>query len=111
MRILVVSAHYPPDFVSGGTIQPQRLARGLQTRGHDVSVFAGHLDRGHQPLTEWDEIGDDHIPVHWITTWPFTEWRDQRSWDNRDVARAFAVRLAIDQPQLVHIHSLQGLGI
>ena len=36
MRITLVSAHYPPNFVSGGTLQPQRLAHGLRDRGHDV---------------------------------------------------------------------------
>ena len=33
MRITFVSAHYPPNFVSGGTLQPQRLARGLPRPG------------------------------------------------------------------------------
>ena len=43
MRILTVSAHYPPNFVSGGTLQPQGIARGLAARGHESHVFAGWL--------------------------------------------------------------------
>lgn len=41
VRILVVSAHFPPNFVSGGTLVPQRTAVALQRRGHDVAVYAG----------------------------------------------------------------------
>src|SRR3954447_14607568 len=39
MRVVVVSAHCPPNFVSGGTLAPQRLARALRARGHEVSVY------------------------------------------------------------------------
>ena len=65
MRVLTVSAHYPPNFVSGGTLQPQRLSRGLRDRGHDVSVFAGWL--GERPtLDEWEEPDETGMSVHWI---------------------------------------------
>ena len=36
-RIVVVSAHYPPNFVSGGTLQAAAPRPGLAARGHDVS--------------------------------------------------------------------------
>jgi hypothetical protein len=58
MRITLVSAHYPPNFVSGGTLQPQRIARGLRARGHDVRVFAGCLDSRRRPLDTWEEIDE-----------------------------------------------------
>src|SRR5436305_11051804 len=104
MRILVLSAHYPPNCVSGGTLQPQRLARGLRARGHDVRVYAGFLDATKPPLSTWDEVGDDQVPVHWIATTPFTEWRDRASWDNPPVATEFAHHLRDVRPDVVHVH-------
>ncbi|TML84802.1 MAG: hypothetical protein E6G06_22370, partial [Actinobacteria bacterium] len=63
MRVVVVSAHYPPNFVSGGTVAAQRLARGLRERGHDVSVYAGRLDAGRTPLSTWEEIDEVGLAV------------------------------------------------
>lgn len=107
LRILVVSSHYPPNFVSGGTLQPWRLARGLATRGHRVSVFAGwHGDR--PPFDEWDEV-DDGIPVHWIVP-PSTAWADPLTWDDRRITDRFRTVVEAVRPDVVHVHSLQGLG-
>jgi glycosyltransferase involved in cell wall biosynthesis len=110
VRIIVVSAHYPPNFTSGGTLQPQRLARGLRGRGHDTSVFAGWLgDR--PPLDTWDELDDTGLPVRWIATTPWTAWGDPLNHDNPAVTRAFMVHLAEEQPDIVHLHSIQTLGV
>ena len=57
MRIALVSAHYPPNFVSGGTLVPQRIAEGLARRGHRISVFAGSMDDGHRDLTVLPTLG------------------------------------------------------
>ena len=46
MHIALVSSHYPPNFVSGGTLVPQRIAEGFAARGHRVSVFAGSFEDG-----------------------------------------------------------------
>lgn len=110
MRILVVSAHYPPNFVSGGSLAPQRLARELQKRGHSVYVYAGWYGDGRRPLETFDEKGDDGIPVRWIVTTPFTVWDVRENFDNPSVARDFAGHVAALRPEIVHFHSLQGLG-
>ena len=73
MRITFVSAHYPPNFVSGGTLQPQRLARALHDRGHDVAVFAGYLDSTRRPLTTWEEDDGTGLPVRWVVSTPYME--------------------------------------
>ena len=105
----MVSAHYPPNFTSGGTLQPQRLARGLRQRGHDTSVFAGWLgDRA--PLSTWDEVDDTGLPVRWIATTPWTGWGDPRNHDNPEATEAFAAHLAAERPDVVHLHSIQTLG-
>lgn len=41
MNVLIASAHYPPNFVSGGTLVPQQLASKLRAFGHEVNVYAG----------------------------------------------------------------------
>ena len=95
MRITFVSAHYPPNFVSGGTLQPQRLARGLRDRGHDVRVFAGCLDstrtpagdvgRGRRARPAGALARDDAVLI---------DWADERNYDNPRMAERFAAHLA-----------------
>jgi hypothetical protein len=109
MRVLTVSAHYPPNFVSGGTLQPQRVSQGLRARGHEVSVFAGWLGE-RPPLDEWDEVDESGLPVHWIVTSPWIGWSDERNWLNPEVTARFRAHLEQVRPDVVHFHSLQSLG-
>jgi glycosyltransferase involved in cell wall biosynthesis len=110
MRILVVSAHFPPNFVSGGTTVPQRLARGLQARGHDVVVYAGYLDATRAPLETWMDRDKTGLRVRWIVTTPWTVWSDPRNYDNPEVTGDFTRYLDVFRPDVVHLHSLQSLG-
>ena len=105
-----MSGHYPPNFVSGGSLQPQRLAQGLRARGHDVRVYAGRLDDTRAPLEAWDETDETGMPVRWIVTTPWDDWSDDRNWHCPDVERDFATYLATVQPDVVHLHDLQMLG-
>ncbi len=109
MRIVVVSAHFPPNFVSGGTLQPQRLARALRARGHDVRVYAGWLgDR--PPLESWDDVDETGLTVRWVASGQWIGWGDERNFDNPDVGAHFASWLAEVRPDVVHLHALQSLG-
>lgn len=108
-RLVVVSAHFPPDFVSGGTLVPDRQARGLAARGWDVSVFAGSLTEDRAPLAEWDE-DIDGLAVRWVAIKPFIWWDKRENFDNARVVDAFRTYLAEVQPDVVHLHSLQTLG-
>jgi glycosyltransferase involved in cell wall biosynthesis len=110
MRVTLVSAHYPPNFVSGGTLQPQRLAHGLLDRGHDVRVFAGCLDSRRTPLDAWTEPDERGMAVHWLVTTPWIDWADERNHDNPAAAEVFRSHLAEHPADVVHLHSLQGLG-
>ena len=109
MRIVQVSAHYPPNFVSGGTLVPHRLSAALHARGHDVHVFAGHVGEDRDPLEAWDEV-DGGIPVHWVAITPYTRWGSDANHDNPAVTAAFAEWLRWQQPDVVHFHSLQAFG-
>lgn len=110
MRVLVVSAHYPPDFVSGGTLVPQREALGLRARGHHVEVFAGHLDPARPPLHLWTDSVSG-VPVHWIAIAPFIGWSDTNNYDNPGVTAAIDDVLDRTTPDVVHVHSIQSLGV
>ncbi len=111
MRITFVSAHYPPNFVSGGTLQPQRLARALHDRGHDVAVFAGYLDSTRRPLTTWEEDDGTGLPVRWVVSTPYMEWADERNYDNPRIAELLAAHLERHPADVVHLHALQTLGV
>ncbi|MCL2090412.1 MAG: glycosyltransferase [Micrococcales bacterium] len=110
MRVVQVSAHYPPNFTSGGVLVPQRLARGLLARGHEVAVYAGYLDESREPLSTWEETDEAGVRVRWVVTTPWTGWGDRRSFDNPPVAQDFAGWLAQVRAEVVHLHSLQTLG-
>ncbi|KQR16693.1 glycosyltransferase [Cellulomonas sp. Leaf334] len=110
MRVVQVSAHYPPNFVSGGTLVPQRVARGMAERGHESWVYAGHLDADREPLSTWTESDGAGVDVRWVVTTPWTGWADPRNSENPAVAADFDAWLAEIRPDVVHIHSLQTLG-
>src|SRR4051794_19649081 len=80
VRIVVVSGHYPPNFISGGSLQPQRIARALQARGHEVSVFAGWSEQGRMPPATWDDVDEVGLPVHWVATTPWEPWSEDGNW-------------------------------
>ena len=111
MRIAQVSAHYPPNFVSGGTLVPQRVARYVAEAGHESFVFAGYLDDGRQPLETWDEDDGQGVHVTWVVTTPWTAWTDPLNFDNPAVTEVFEAWLDRVQPDVVHVHSLQTLGV
>ena len=106
MRIAVVSSHYPPDFTSGGTLVPQRHARALRERGHDVRVYAGTLSRD-EAYSERDETG---LTVRWVGVGDAIAWTERHNYDHPRVTADFAAWLAEVQPDVVHLHSLQAMG-
>lgn len=109
MRILTVSAHYPPNFVSGGTLQPQRLSRALAALGHDVSVYAGWIGE-RRPLETWTDVDETGLSVRWVVSSPWIGWSDERNWRNPAVTADFRAHLAEVRPDVVHVHALQSLG-
>ena len=82
-----MSGHYPPNFVSGGSLQPHRIARGPRDKGHEVFAYAGWFGPDRDPLQTWDDVDDSGLPVHWIVTTPWEPWSDDRNWDCPDVHR------------------------
>lgn len=110
MRITTVSAHFPPNFVSGATLITERIARRLQSRGHEVRVFSGWTGPDRPVASTWLEDADG-LPVQWIVTTPWTAWKNPKNYDNHIVAELFAEYLDRSPTDLVHFHSLQSLGV
>ena len=114
MRIAIVSAHYPPNFVSGGTLVPQRIARQLAARGHQVFVFAGEILPGEPDLltrVDRDQFAADRsIEVTWVSVAGRLKWERRENFDSAAVQGAFLDFLRRVQPDVVHLHTLQGLG-
>ncbi|HVE95240.1 MAG TPA: glycosyltransferase [Acidimicrobiales bacterium] len=111
MRIAVISAHFPPNFTSGGSLAPQRLARGLRAAGHDVAVYAGHLDRSRTPGSAWNDVDESGLPVRWIEIHPWIGWSDANNVDNPAVTADYAGWLQSFRPDVVHVHSCQAIGV
>ncbi|MPV37591.1 glycosyltransferase, partial [Georgenia subflava] len=109
MRVAQVSAHFPPNFVSGGTLVPQRIAQAVAAAGHESLVYAGYLDEARTPLETWTDADGD-VTVRWVVITPWTAWDDPRNTLNPDVEADFRQWLAEARPDVVHIHSLQTLG-
>jgi glycosyltransferase involved in cell wall biosynthesis len=110
MRLAYVTAHYPPDFTSGATLQVERIARRAAELGHDVEVFSGAIGMG---LADGERRTEtvDGVVVHWIGTADRIEQGDDGNWDNPFAAAAAAVWFSGFRPDLVHVHTLQTLGV
>lgn len=112
MRIAVVASHYPPNFTSGGTLIPQRIAAELAARGDEVFVFAGALDGDRPDLTQWVDPAQDNdgVEVTWTVINSMIDWDSEDNYRNPRVDAAFAAFLARVRPDVVHLHGLQGFG-
>ncbi len=109
MRILYVTAHYPPDFVSGATLQIRRLAQHVGGLGHDVRVLSGSIRPGLDDGQTRDELVEG-VPVRWLGTAQRIDERFDDNWVNEG-ARTAAVELIDDfGPDVVHAHAMQTLG-
>lgn len=110
MKIAIVSSHYPPNFVSGGTLIPQRITQGLAARGHTVQVFAGAIATDQPSLWHWRGTGPDGVPVHWTEITEMVDWASDLNHTNPRLDAVFVDFLGEFSPDVVHFHNLQGFG-
>ncbi len=113
MRIAYVTAHLPPDFTSGATLLVERLAIEAAHRGHDVEVFSGAINQGLADGEVRIERPSDARPfgVHWIGTADRIDQDVDGNWDNPLAAAAVRTWLDGFRPDVIHLHTLQTLGI
>lgn len=107
MRILTVNVHYDPESFGGATIVAEEVSRHLQARGHTVAALTGTTDPSLLPGQFYRyEAG---IPVvamgRLIPTTTFTEYHQPL------LGERFKVVLESLQPDVVHFHAIQALGV
>jgi glycosyltransferase involved in cell wall biosynthesis len=110
MRILFVTASYPPESVGGVELHVQGLARAMTIAGHDCRVFARTGRPGVPHLGVVRETVEG-IPVTRLAN----TFEDATSLaamvGHEGIADAFAAELARVRPDVVHIHHLTCLSM
>ncbi len=110
MKILEVTCWLPEGkMVGGGAIVCRDTALALQRLGADVRIFTGD-HTGTQPrLTLWDDDTGE-VPTTRLALEQTDRLRPHWRKHNPEAAAAFGRHLDANRPDIVHFHSLQGLG-
>ncbi|MEA2647270.1 MAG: hypothetical protein QOE92_2353, partial [Chloroflexota bacterium] len=109
MRVAMVTALAWPAFTGGASLQVHRVARALTARGHDVRVLSGARRPAERSLSLTADEADG-ISITSLNTEDYLAFTDPRGYDNPEAAAAIQAWLAEARPDVVHAHSLQGLG-
>jgi len=105
-RVLIVSNLFPPHVVGGAEVVAYRQAKLLQARGHQVSVFAGRVaSPGQGGRLEVEE--EEGLRV-WRT--PIISADPDDNFFVPSIAARLESVLEVEQPDIVHLHNLIGLG-
>lgn len=112
MKILNLTALYPPHIVGGAERSVEHLAEELVSMGHEVG--AACIERKASPREERNGVSVyrmDHGNDFWLEDWP-EHGRAARAWQkmkqqwNFDVARSFGAVLDDFKPDILNTHSL-----
>lgn len=119
MKILVVSAVFPPDIIGGAEVSASNLARWLASQGHEVHVLAtaknpkeaceNRLENG---LHIWRVWMPRLYPMYYFAeakSWQKPLWHLQDHLDPRN-CKIVARILEKVKPDFANIHVIQGLG-
>jgi glycosyltransferase involved in cell wall biosynthesis len=109
MKFLLVNAVYLPNYLGGATIICKNIADQLVQKGHQVNVFCGYYDKNLPPLTLKKHVVDG-VDVYSYNVQDAIEITNEKSYRNRGLTEQFQNFLCAYKPDLVHFHSLQGLG-
>ncbi|GBR46177.1 glycosyltransferase [Neokomagataea tanensis NBRC 106556] len=108
LRVLAVNVYYKPYSFGGATIVAEELVRGLSRRGVDVAVVTSRPEVAGRPPGALRYTVDD-VPVLAVT---IPEGHDRFGWiDNPSNEPHFSAWLEAFKPDVVHFHSVQGLGL
>lgn len=122
MKMMVISALYPPYIMGGAERSAASLAEGLAERGHEITVIT--LTPADMPVPTKVENG---ITIHYLplhnSYWPYNVPKQEKAdskwqrllWHVRDINNGSMVKqvMAIAdavQPQVVLTHNLQGFS-
>ena len=119
MKVLLLSALYPPLYIGGAEMSAESLAEFLRTEGNEVGVIRS-TDRG-EP--EGEEVTTSGIRIWRVRTphvYPTFRFPEAPAWqkpiwhlqDHLDPRGRSKVGRILDEfkPDLINVHLLQGLG-
>jgi glycosyltransferase involved in cell wall biosynthesis len=109
MRVLFVTASYPPESVGGVELHVAGLARAMAAEGHEPEVLArtGRPDMAHlSTLTE----SVDGVPVTRLCNTFEDATRFELIYAHEGIADVFATELARIAPDIVHVQHLTCLS-
>ena len=109
MRILIVNLHFAPDSYGGATVIAEEEATALAEAGHEVVVFTGTRDAriGRGELFRYQGNG---LPVLAVGLPGYSD-DEELHYENETIAGRFAEVLRVVQPDVVHFHAVQHLGV
>ena len=110
MRVAQVITLFLPEFVGGATLACARVAQGLRARGHDVAIFCGRPGAEASPegVHEWEVDG---LPVTGVDAASGYVALDPRGYRHPEITPHFERFLDRHRPDVVHLHSIQALGV
>lgn len=108
MKVLIVNVHFAPESFGGATIVAEHTAAAMAQEGHEVYVVTGTSDPGVPPGTfyRYEALG---LPVVALGRPPVRS--RQAEYDQPSLQHSFTSVLEVVQPDIVHFHALQGLGV
>lgn len=106
MRVLVVNVHYAPESFGGATIVAERTAAQLAAAGHDVAILTGSTHIAPGSLYRYDADG---LPV--LALGRRVPLDPDEGYHQPDLAASFQMVLDTVQPDVVHFHAMQSLGV
>ena len=103
----MVSALFPHTVLTGGTRVPLDQAAALRASGHDVQLFGGHIS--HLPGRSIERSVVSGFPATLVDVAGMLDPQSPEFFSNPRAEREFTKVLDIGF-DIVHLHSLQGLG-
>ncbi len=108
MRVLIVNVHFAPESFGGATIVAEQTASAMAADGHEVYVVTGTSDPGVPTGTVY-RYEASGLPVVAIGRPPARS--KQAEYDQPSLKPTFSAVLEVVQPDIVHFHALQGMGV
>ena len=108
MKILKVNCFYPPYEKGGGTVVFYNLCSEIN-KYHNVFVFSGRDDKETR-IYDIKDYSWEGIPVRSVNIKNYIEDNQKENYLNHKIEKPFEEYLDSIDPELVHFHSIQGLG-
>ena len=114
VRILIVNCAFPRDPAvesgGGGTVVAYELAKKLVAKGHQIAVFTSHNLASIAPYAV-EEYALSGIAVTTVNVPEGSDPLSDENFYNPRINEAFARVVSAHSPDVVHFHSLQGIGL